>query len=81
MSSDYNVTFSLDGSLIVHADSEEAAEREALDLIEGFDFMDAIDHVADGCTVQVRLRYVEDENGNDERVERLERPAKSVEFA
>jgi hypothetical protein len=79
MSADYNLTFSLEGTLVVRAESEEAAEREAIDCLEGFDFMGLAGSEADSCTVKVTSHYADPDDDEAGFID-VNRPAKCVEF-
>lgn len=60
MSDEYQITFSLDGNMSVLADSAEAAVREAIDVLQCLDNIDAEGFNVEGCTVRVTARVTDD---------------------
>lgn len=76
---DYSVNFTVDGSMVIRAESADEAEREAIDILEGLPIMEAADNNIDGCTVRVSMEFTEDDD--DSQCIGLERNPKCVEFA
>lgn len=76
---DYSVNFTVDGTMTVIADSPEDAERQAVDILESLDIMDAEDSAVDGCTVRVSMRF--DTSESNPTCEKLDRASKVVDFA
>lgn len=82
MSDQYSVVFSAEGSVLVLADSPEDAEKQAIEAIETASIWGTESSDIDGCTVRVSMRFVYDEEtGEPDKCEGVDRAPKVVEFA
>lgn len=81
MTTEYEVQFSIDGVLVIKADSPEDAERKALDIIDDPQF-DAEDSDIGGGTVKVVGRYKNPDSPfrDADDLEPIERATIAMEF-
>lgn len=57
---EYNLIFTVDGTMRISADSSDKAVREAVGALQCLDCMDAESFDIDGCTVRVTAKITED---------------------
>jgi len=81
MTTEYEVQFSIEGVLVIKADSPEDAERKALSIIEDPQF-DAEDSDIDSGTVKAVGRYKDSDSPfrDADDLEPIERAPKVMEF-